>query len=81
MLSQAEVLRRLAAVRYSPRAERNARRIQSINSIAEQTGLTRAALYEMLRTGRMKLRSQALLSDVLETCQAMGSARGEGSSV
>lgn len=80
MLSSEEVLRCLNTVRYSPQAERNARRSQSINSIAKQAGLTRAALYEMMRTGRMQLRSQARLSEVFETCQGVYGARTGGRS-
>jgi hypothetical protein len=75
MLTKQQILQRLNIVRYSPRNERYGGHIQSISSIAEQAGLTRAALYEMMRTGRMQLRSQALLSDAVQCCQTRRGAR------
>jgi hypothetical protein len=62
LLPDDEILRRLRTIRYSSQALRNARRIQSINSLATETGLTRAGLYEVLRTGRLGRRSKPALS-------------------
>jgi hypothetical protein len=65
-LSDAEILRRLRTIRHSSKHERNARRALSINAVATMTGLTRAALYEVLRTGRLGRLSRPALSKALQ---------------
>lgn len=47
MLSDAEILRRLRAIRFSPRAERLARRAVSMRGIALDTGLSREFLHRV----------------------------------
>jgi DNA-binding phage protein len=53
MLSDQEIVRRLKIIRFSPRAEREARRALSMNAIAKQTGLARDTLYAVSTTGRL----------------------------
>jgi hypothetical protein len=66
LLPDEEILRLLRTIRHSPRSRRNARLIPSINGLATMTGLTRAGLYEVLRTGRLGRRSRPALSRALQ---------------
>lgn len=74
MLSDDEIMRRLRTIRHSPQALRNARQLPSINDLAKRAGLTRAALYAMLRAGSVG-KSAARLAHALETCQGGYRAR------
>ena len=74
-LSDAEIIRRLRAVRHSSRIKRNARRAPSINALADQAGLTRAMLYEILKTGRLGPKSRKGLTIAFQTCQVGGEER------
>jgi len=67
MLSDAEIMRRLRAIRYSDRSERQARRIQSINGIAREAGMPRPYLFEIVSTGRLGSLSREKLSRVLSS--------------
>lgn len=69
MLPDHEIIRRLRSVRHSSQNERNARRAISINGLARQAGLTNAALYEILRTGRLGPRSRQGLTFAFQTYQ------------
>lgn len=68
MLSDDEILRRLKAVRNSPQHERNARRILSINSISQRTGINRTYIHNII-AGSAKIgpANRRKFSDVL-TC-------------
>jgi predicted DNA-binding transcriptional regulator AlpA len=72
MLPDVEILRFLTHIRYSSTAARNARKAISINAIAEAAGITRAAIYAMLKTGSIgpsRARLSAAIERVNETCQ------------
>lgn len=72
MLSDTEIMRRLKAVRYSSRLERNARRAISMNGIATKAGISREYLH-MIVSGQRPLtaRGRVILSQVL-TCEHKG---------
>ena len=66
-LSDAGIIKRLRAVRYSSTRERNARRAISINAIAKQAGLSRNAVYEVITKDRLGAVSRDKLGFAL-TC-------------
>jgi hypothetical protein len=66
MLSDQEIVRRLKAIRFSTRSERQARRAPSINAIAKQAGLARPYLFEIISTGRLGSTARAKLNRVFE---------------
>ena len=65
-MTDEEIFRRLRTIRHSSKHERNARRALSINAVATMTGLSRVAIYEVLRTGRLGPRSRPALSKALK---------------
>jgi hypothetical protein len=65
-LSDIEIVQELKRLRHSSQLERNARRAPSINDLAVRTGITRAWLYEIMRTGRVGRRSRQPLSKALQ---------------
>lgn len=77
MLSDEEIIRRLKLVRHSSRVERNARRILSMNRIAEQTGLSRKHLYALCNgTDPITPNVRRRLSDIM-TCYEEEGVRGK----
>jgi hypothetical protein len=65
-MTDEEIVRQLKTVKHSSQHERNARRATSINDLAVRTGITRAWLYEIMRTGRVGRRSRQPLSKALQ---------------
>jgi DNA-binding phage protein len=67
MLSDNEILRRLRAIRFSPRSERLARRATSMRGIALEAGIAREHIHKVA-SGKYPLRAptKAALSAVLE---------------
>lgn len=67
MLSDAEIVRRLKALRYSPQGERYARRAPTLNSVTEASGLTRVHVYNIIRTGSLGAEARLKLNQAF-TC-------------
>lgn len=67
-----EIVAAVRRIRYSSKAQRNGRRIPTARALAEQTGLRRGTIYDVVNSGRMspetadKLRS-ALSNDSAES--------------
>ena len=80
ILSDHEIIRRLRTVRHSSQDERNARRAPSINAIATRAGLTREAVYRIIRTGSLGTKSRAGLSFAFATCELRFGVRLKGAS-
>jgi len=49
MLTDAEIVQRLRAIRFSPAQLRNARKAPSMNGLATKAGLTREWLFQITR--------------------------------
>ena len=79
MISDAEIIRRVRAIRFSSPTERNARRAPSINALAKQAGLSRKVVHEVAITGHLGSISRAKLSRVM-TCHDVDGARSRVSS-
>lgn len=77
MLSETEIIRQLNIIRYSPMAHRYGWHLPSISGVAREAGITRAAIYAMLKRGSVGL-SQARLSHALQRCQAGWRERSPG---
>ena len=76
MLSDTEIMRRLKAVRYSSRLERNARRAISMNGIATKAGISREHLHRIVSGQRsLTAKGRDILSQVL-TCDQVERVRG-----
>jgi hypothetical protein len=73
VLSEAEIIRKLSIIRYSPRSSRQNGR-PSISRVARYAGITREAIYLMFKTGSTG-RSQARLRHALEQCEEDTRAR------
>ena len=66
MLSDAEIVRRLRAIRLSPASERYARRAPSMNGIAVAAGISREHVHAISNgTARLARRSRECLSKAL----------------
>jgi hypothetical protein len=76
MLSDAEIIRRLRAIRFSPMPERFARRLPSINALHKATDISRVHLYRIIRNGQLGPKARALLSDALHVTDRIGEERG-----
>jgi hypothetical protein len=65
MLTDAEIVRRLRFIRYSSRADRYGRHIQSINAVALAAGLNRRQLYRVANGEPIGDRARVALSHAL----------------
>ena len=63
--SASEIIRELRRLRYDPANGRGRGRKLPLKRIAEQTGVHRATLYRVIRSGRVSDKSRAALSLVL----------------
>lgn len=77
MLSDEQIIHLLRGIRFSPKAERNARRAPSINGLAQASGLSRMHLYRVTNGEPLTPRVRRELSAAL-TCHAMNGARTGG---
>lgn len=77
MLSDQEIVRRLRAIRLSPMPERFARRLPTINTVSQLSGLSRWWLYEIAKTGGgIGPKSRDRLSQALHVIGDDGKERG-----
>ena len=75
MLSDEDILRRLRAIRFSPKTERYARRAASINGIAARAGITREHVHRIVNgSKRLTHQTRDALDRVL-TCDRVGGAK------
>ena len=65
MLSDAEIVRRLRAIRFSPTHLRNARRAPSMNGLATKAGLTREWLFQLTNGAPMGNKARSRLTMAL----------------
>jgi hypothetical protein len=73
LLPDAEIIRRVRVIRFSPARERNAGRLPSINRLAELAGMTRAGLYQIAQRGTVGQSSRRALTAAFNACQCTDS--------
>jgi hypothetical protein len=65
-MNEAEVIRRLRAVRYSPAEPRMFKRVTGLRPIARAAGLSHLTLYRGIQSGTLSDASVSALGPVLE---------------
>jgi hypothetical protein len=72
LMSRADIIRKLAWLRYAPDNGRGKARKLPLKRVAEMAGLNRVSVYRVLWTGRISDRSREALSLVLDMLQTGG---------